>query len=73
MMGTKELKSKLQEMYPRATKIRVRQYPITYKGSMRGYTTVDISGGGYDYYTERKKVLSVVPEPKKTFVDVSNF
>lgn len=72
-MSTLELKKKLQAMYPQATKVIVRQYPITYKGSMRGYITVSIYGGGYDYYSAKDKILSVVPEPKKTFVDVSTF
>ena len=72
-MTTIDLKSRLQKMYPKAEKIRVRQYPITYKGSMRGYTTISISGGGYEYRTTKDKILSIVPEPSKTFVDVINF
>lgn len=71
-MDTKELKSKLETMFPKATKIRVRQYPLTYKGSMRGYTTVDIKGD-YDFHTAKEKVFAIVPEPKKTFVDVFNY
>lgn len=72
-MTTTDLKSRLQEMYPKAEKIRVRQYPATYKGSMRWYTTININGGGYEYRTTKDKILSIVPEPSKTFVDVINF
>lgn len=71
-MSTNELKTKVQTLYPEATKIRVRQYPVTYKGSMRGYTTVDLEGIRDDFRTAKSKVLSIVPEPKKTFVDVWN-
>jgi hypothetical protein len=69
-MNTKELKAKLCAMYPTATRIRVRSYPITYKGSMRGYTTVDVVGINGDFKTERDRIKSIVPEPAKTFIDV---
>ncbi len=71
-MDTIEFKKRLQTMYPNARRIKVRQYPLTYKGSMRGYTIVDITGGGYDFHTVKDKVLSLVPDPKHTFVDVMN-
>lgn len=67
-MSTLELKQKLQDKLPRATKIKVRQYPITYKGSMRGYTNITVYSD-YDYYTVRDIVKANVPEPSKTFID----
>lgn len=67
-MTTNELKEKLQAALPRATKVKVRQYPMTYKGSMRGYTTVMVYGD-MDYYNVKDIVMATVPEPKKTFVD----
>jgi len=72
-MDTKQIKAKLQAMYPTAKRIKVRQYPITYKGSMRGYTTVDVHGIGGDFRTEQARIRAIVPEPKKTFIDVMSF
>lgn len=72
-MNSKEIKAKLQQMYPTAKRIRVRQYPTTYKGSMRGYTTVDVYGISGDFRTEHDRIKAIVPDPKHTFVDVMSF
>ncbi len=67
-MTTNELKDKLGAILPGATKVKVRQYPMTYKGSMRGYTTVTVHSD-MDYYRVKDIVMAAVPDPKHTFVD----
>lgn len=68
-MTTQDMKAKLQQVFPEATKIRVRQYPDNYKGSMRGYTTVDVKGVDIEYNDFRDKCRQAIGSLDKTFVD----
>lgn len=74
-MTTQDIKKTLAAALPDATNIRVRQYPMTYKGSMRGYTDITITGpyDGYEYLHARHKALEVLGRPAKTFITVHNF
>jgi hypothetical protein len=71
-MTTQEIKKTLAQAFPDAVKIRVRQHPMTYKGSMRGYTDITLQGK-YDYFAARDKALEVLGHPAKTFVTIHNF
>ena len=68
-MTTQEIKDKLSKVFPEATKIQVRQYPMTYKGSMRGYTNVTVRGINYDFNDFRDKCHNALGSLEKTFVD----
>lgn len=68
-MTTQEMKEKLAIVFPEASKIKVRQYPMSYKGSMRGYTTVTVKDVNDDYFTFKDKCEAALGTLNKTFVD----
>lgn len=69
-MSTQEIKNRLKEVFPQASKIKVRQYPIDYKGSMRGYTSVSVKDvNEIDYSEFKNKCRTALGGLDKTFVD----
>jgi hypothetical protein len=68
IMTTQAIKNKLAKVFPQATKIRVRQYPMSYKGTMRGYTDINVKGVSINYYEFQDKCRTALGSLDHTFV-----
>lgn len=72
-MTTQEIKQTLSKVFPEARKIRVRQYPLTYKGTMRGCTDIQVVGVSENYTVFKNKCREALRQPKNTFYSESNY
>ena len=71
-MSTQEIKNIMSRTFPQARKIRVRQYPMSYKGSMRGYTTITVVGVSIHWADFQDMCLRALGSLDHIFVDESN-
>jgi hypothetical protein len=70
-MTKQEILEKLLPVFPDASKIQVKIYPLTYKGSMRGYTNITLWGCNRPYTEAQNRIRETLGTLSKTFVTVN--